>query len=137
MSFASILFVCALVTVCGVAMWRGGSDERVAASAIAAAAILSPLVRVHDYSGPELGLILVDGSLFLLFAFIAMRSRAFWPMWTAGFQLCALAGHLAAAKSSAVVPAAYVETLVIWSYAVMLGLFVGTLVEGQRRHGRG
>ena len=137
MSFASLFFVCALVTVFGVAMWRGGADERVAAVGIAAAAILSPLVRVNDYSGPEPGLVIVDIGLFLLFGFIAMRSKAFWPMWTAGFQLCTLAGHLAAAKSSAVVPAAYVETLVIWSYAVMLGLLVGTLAEGHRRHGRG
>ncbi len=137
MTVASILFLVALAVVCGTAMWWGGQDERLAAFGIAAASFLSPIVTARNYAGPEVGLVLIDVGLFVVLAWIALRSRAFWPMWTAGFQLCTLAGHLAAAKSRFMVPAAYAETLVIWSYAVMAALLVGTLLEGRRRHGRG
>lgn len=132
-----ILYLAFLVCVCGTAFWRGGQDERWAAIAVAVAAFLSPLAQTRSYAGPEFGLMVVDVGLFLALAAIALRSRAFWPMWAAGFQLCSLAGHLAAAKSNAMVPAAYAETLVIWSYAVMGTLLVGTLVERRQRHGRG
>lgn len=133
----AIIFMISLIAVCGVVAWRGGSDERIAAGAMALAALLSPFVKARGYSGPEVGLILVDLGLFVVLAGISLRSRAFWPMWAAGFQLCGLAGHLAAAKSNVVVPAAYAETLAVWAYAVIITLLVGTLMEGQHRHGRG
>jgi hypothetical protein len=132
-----ILFLATLLCVCGIAFWRGGQDERWAAIAVAVAAFLSPFAQTRAYSGLELGLVMVDAGLFVALAAIARRSRAFWPMWAAGLQLCSLAGHFAAAKSNAMVPAAYAETLIIWSYAVLATLLVGTLVEGQQRHGRG
>lgn len=137
MALIDVLFLSVLVAVLGVVAWRGGTDERLAATAIVAATFLSPVVRARGYAGLELGLVLVDTGLFLALVGIALRSRSFWPMWAAGFQLCGLAGHLAAAKSSAMVPAAYAETLAIWSYAVLATLLVGTLVERGQRHGRG
>ncbi|MFN7398582.1 MAG: hypothetical protein ACK5SX_05835 [Sandaracinobacter sp.] len=137
MAFANILFLVALAAVCGAAIVRGGQDERFAAFGVAAASFLSPIVTAHSYAGPELGLVLIDIGLFGILGWIALRSKAFWPIWTAGFQLCSLAGHLAAAKSQIMVPAAYAETLIIWSYAVMVALLMGTLLEGRRHHGRG
>jgi hypothetical protein len=107
-----------------------------AAVAVAVATFVSPFFDGGGFSGPELGLVLVDSGLFAALAFIALRSRAFWPMWAAGFQLCTLAGHMAAAKSSTMLPAAYADTLVIWSYAVMASLFAGTLMEGRVHRGR-
>jgi hypothetical protein len=70
--------------------------------------------------------------LFAALATIALQSRAFWPMWAAGLQLGALAVHLAAAKMPAMVPAAYAETLAIWSYAVLGALALGTWWEARR-----
>lgn len=136
MTLAAILFVMTLIMVCALVAWRGGFDERMAAAAITLASFLSPLVSVNGYVGIELGVVIVDAGLFFALAAISLRSRAFWPMWAAGFQLCALAGHLAAAKSHAMVPAAYAETLAIWSYAVILTLLLGTLFESGVRHGR-
>lgn len=135
-TMTAIIFVIAVIAVCGFVAWRGGPDERIAASAIALAAFASPFVKARGYAGLELGLVLVDLGLFITLSAIALRSRAFWPMWAAGFQLCGLAGHLAAAKSTSIVPAAYAETLAVWAYAVMASLVVGTLMEGQQRHGR-
>lgn len=136
MSPAYFAFLAALVIVCGLASLRGGRDERLAAAGLAMAAVLSPMVLSHGFAGPEMGIILIDAALFAVLGGIAMRSRSFWPMWASGFQLCALAGHLAAAKSPNMLPAAYADTLAIWSYAVMVTLAAGILVERQERRGR-
>jgi hypothetical protein len=135
-TFAGLFFLFALLAVCVTAMVKGGQDERTAAIAFAVAAFVSPLVDARRFSGPAIGLILIDSILFVIICIIAMRSRSFWPMWAAGFQMCTLAGHLAAAKSPTMLPAAYADTLVIWSYAVMVTLALGTILEGQERHGR-
>ncbi len=137
MTFAGLFFLAGMLTVGLVVIFRGGVEERAAAVVIAIAAAVSPLVTSRDYAGLELGLVFVDLVLLIVLAVIALRSASFWPMWAAGFQICGLAGHIAAAKSQAIVPAAYAETLIIWSYAVLAALLVGTLMEGRRHHGRG
>ena len=83
LSMMAIVYTISLVAVCAVAAWRGGTDERLAAGAMALAAMLSPFVEANGYSGPEAGLILVDVGLFVVLAGISLRSRAFWPMWAA------------------------------------------------------
>ncbi len=136
-TMTAIIFVIALIAVCAVVALRGGQNERIAAGAIAFAALTSPWVEAHAYAGLEYGLVLIDLGLFLTLLAIALRSRAFWPIWAAGFQLCGLAVHFAAAKSTSIVPAAYAETLAVWAYAVMASLVIGTVAEGHQRHGRG
>ena len=131
-----VAFILAMLVACGVATLWGGRDERLAALALAIASLVSPLAVSRHWAGPELGVILVDGALFAALVYIAIGSKSFWPMWAAGFQLCGLAVHLAAAISPKMLPAAYAETLALWSYAVIATLFVGTLVESGVRHGR-
>ncbi len=137
MNLAFLLFVSAMLAVCSLAVLRGGQDERLAAIALSAAALMTPMLASHGFAGPEMGIVLVDVALFLALGMIAMRSRSFWPLWAAGFQLCGLAGHLAAAKSPQMLPAAYAETLAIWSYAVMASLAIGSVVERRTDHGHG
>jgi uncharacterized protein (DUF2062 family) len=127
-----MIFLLALGGTLLLAALHGGRDERTAALAIGAAALLTPLLVSHHYEAPELGVLLVDSLLFAALAAIAMSSRAFWPMWAAGLQLGALAVHLAAAKMPEMVPAAYAETLAIWSYAVLGALAAGTWWEARR-----
>lgn len=136
MPLAYVLFLSSMLAVCALAVLRGGQDERLAAVALATAALVSPLVLSHGFAGPEFGVVLVDAGLFLALGAIAMGSRSFWPIWAAGFQLCGLAVHLAAAKSPSMMPAAYADTLAIWSYAVMTALALGTIVEGRVPRGR-
>lgn len=128
-----MLFLSALAAVLLVAFRFGGRDEKSAAFAMMAAAVLTPLVLRHGYAGPEYGIVLVDALLFVALLGIAMGSRAFWPVWAAGFQLVALAVHLAAAAMPSILPAVYAEALGIWSYPVLGALLFGTFVEVRRR----
>lgn len=128
------IFYAALAVIVAIAFARGGRDERVAAMAMLAAAAATPFVVSREFAGPEGGIVLVDVALFMVLATIAFQSNRFWPMWSAGFQLGALVVHFAVAQLSSMLPAAYAETLVIWSYPVMGALLVGTLLEGPRGH---
>ena len=136
MNPAFVFFLVSMLGVCAFAVLRGGRDERIGAIALAAAAIGSPLAVLNEWGGPELGLVLVD--ILLLFALmaLAMKSRAFWPMWAAGFQGCAVAVHLVAARSPNMLPAVYAETLAVWAYPVLAALAVGTWLETRVIHGR-
>jgi cytochrome bd-type quinol oxidase subunit 2 len=128
-----ILFLTALAVTMGIALMHGGRDERTAAFAIMAAAILTPLSQSQDFASPEVGILAVDAMLFGVLTAVALRSRSFWPMWAAGFQMGALAIHLAAAKMPSILPAAYAESLVIWSYPVLAVVALGTWHEVRPR----
>lgn len=128
------IFYSALAVVVALAFRRGGRDERLAAIAMLMAAAATPLLVSNQFAGLEAGVVLVDVALFLTLSAIAMQSNRFWPLWAAGFQLGALVVHLASAQLPQLVPAAYAETLVIWSYPVLAALLLGTLLEGERRH---
>jgi hypothetical protein len=58
-------------------------------------------------------------------------------MWAAGFQGCAVAVHLVAARSPTMLPAVYAETLAVWAYPVLAALAAGTWLETRVTHGRG
>jgi hypothetical protein len=131
-----LLFLALMVITAGLAFRVGGVNERIAASTLLAATFLSPVLQSHNFAGPETGLLLIDVVLFSTLLVITLRSTAFWPMWAAGFQLCALAVHLAAAKSPDMLPAAYAETLAIWSVLVVSALAAGILLEARMSRGR-
>jgi len=133
---SQLLFLTALGTTLAVVFWRGGREERAAAFALMAATALTPIALTHGYTSPEIGVILIDLALFTALAIIALKSVVFWPMWAAGFQLCALSVHMAAAQMPLMLPAAYAETLVIWSYLVLAALGLGTWFEAGKRHGQ-
>ncbi len=129
-----ILFAAVLIAALVLAWRCGGRDERLAAVALLGGAVLTPLAQLRGFAGPELGIVLVDALLFVALAAIALRSRAFWPLWAAGFQLGAIAVHLAAAQMPSILPAAYAATLIIWSYPVVVAVALGSWFEGQGRH---
>ncbi len=136
MNPAFVFFLLSMLGVCAYAVMRGGRDERIGALVLAAAAMGSPLVVSHQWGGPELGVVLVDIMLLAALMALAMRSRAFWPMWAAGFQACAVAVHLVAARSPTMLPAVYAETLAVWAYPVLAALAAGTWLETRVTHGR-
>lgn len=136
MNPAFVFFLISMLGVCAYAVLKGGRDERIGAIALAAAAIGSPLAVSHQWGGPELGVIVVDLGLLAALMVLALKSRAFWPMWAAGFQACAVAVHLVAARSPNMLPAVYAETLAVWAYPVLAALAAGTWLEARVTHGR-
>lgn len=128
------IFWAVLLVTCGYALWRGRSDERIAAGVCLLATIatrfaVSPLSQ--RYSSLETGLLLIDALVLAAFVAIALRSARFWPLWVAGLQLTTSMSHLMKAIDADLLPRAYGAAAALWSYPILLILAVGTW-RGQR-----
>jgi hypothetical protein len=130
-----LFFWTLLLFVFGYALWRGRSDERMAASVCMLASIatrfaISPLTE--RYTNVEIGLLLIDGAVLLAFVAIAVRSNRFWPLWIAGLQLTSSLSHLMKVVEVDLLPRAYAAAAVFWSYPILLIIVVGTWRAHQR-----
>lgn len=132
---APTIFWTLLVLVALYALWRGGTEHRVAAAGCVVATAASHALRPSagsDYLSVEMGILFVDVGLFALFLWLALRSARFWPLWVAGFHLVALAGHGLRALKADLIPSAYAIAAQFWSYPVLL--CIGFAIwRGQRR----
>lgn len=127
--FGPYVFGMLLLATFAFAMWRGRSDEKLAAIAcvlaiVATRAAISPVAE--RYTGVETGLLGIDLALLAAFVAIALRSERFWPLWIAGLQLTNSMAHLMKVVDSDLMPRAYAAAAVFWSYPILLIIIVGT-----------
>ncbi len=118
-----------LALCCGYALWRGRSDERVAAAACLLASLVTFLLisgKVGGFYHLEGGVLVVDVMTFAAFVTVALTSSRFWPLWIAGLQLTTLLAHVFRIMSSDIIPIAYAAAGRFWSYPILLILVVGT-----------
>lgn len=118
-----------LLTSTGVALWRGGWPERLAAAAMILAWFATGLVyRSQLWFGPQITVFVVDLALLLVLLFIALRSDRWWPMWACGFHGLTLILMLATlADTSISNRAGYIAGGGLFSYLTMAALFFGAL----------
>lgn len=132
------LFRILLVLVALYALVRGRRDERQVGIIFVVGVIATELVLPaprQRFAGVELPLMLVDVAVFLGFAWVALRSERFWPLWIAAFQLTAIFGHVLKAIDIHLFSRAYAAALLVWAYPMLLVLAVGTW-RGARRANR-
>ena len=123
------IFRILLVLIVLYAFLRGGREERIVAALCLAGAVLSKLVvspLTERYGEMELGVLVVDISLFAGFVAIALRSERFWPLWVAGLQLTTIVGHFMKALNEELFYRSYGAAIGVWSYPILLILLVGT-----------
>ena len=125
-----------LLLTCGYALWRGRSDEKIAAAVCLGATIVTQLVMPPPemrYSNLDLQLIVIDLAVLAAFVAIALRSERFWPLWVAGLQLTISISHLMKAVDQELMPRAYAAAAVLWSYPILLIIVIGTWRQHRRR----
>jgi hypothetical protein len=124
-----VIYWAILLLICAFAFWRGRQEERIAAGACLAATIVTvwiiPPVALR-YSAMDPAQLAIDGAMLATFVTIALRSERFWPLWVAGLQLTMSTSHLMKAIDSDLLPRAYAAAAVLWSYPILLIIFVGT-----------
>lgn len=103
----------------------GGRPERIGAIAMWGATYLS-VPSSHYYAGPEFGILVVDSALLAVLLFLLIKSDRYWPIWATGFHLIAVLTHFAKAIDPMILPVAYANYLVLWSYPVLATLLVAT-----------
>jgi hypothetical protein len=124
-----------LTGVAAYAMFRGRTDERAAALICVVATIASVLVNsslTRRFTGVETGVLIVDVLALAAFTAIALRTRRFWPLWVAGFQLTSTFAHALKAIHFSLVPQVYAAAERFWVYPIFLAIVVGTWRTQQR-----
>ena len=123
-----------LLACCGLAAWRGRWVERIAATAMAAAWFVSPLVQDDTQTlGAQSGVLMVDILLLLVLLYLALTADRWWTMAAAAFQGVSALVHLAAALDRQIIPRAYYVAGSLFSYLVMGALLIGAWNAGRRR----
>ena len=130
-----ILYWALLTSICGYALWRGRTDERVVAVVCLVASVATPLVVAplqSRFSNVEFGVLTVDLAVLAFFVGVALRSPRFWPLWVSGLQLTTTMAHLMKAVELDLVRYAYGAAASFWSYPILLILAAGTWRSHQR-----
>lgn len=122
-TFILALVLCVIYgSLAGGRTGRAGSAIFVAATALTAAgAMLNPTWASTSYA-----VFAVDSGCLLLLAALAVHSNRFWPIWAAGFQLVAVATHVATLWIPDIVPKAYQAILSFWSIPILWVMVAGT-----------
>jgi hypothetical protein len=84
-----------VVSVCALAAWRGGRDERTAALGLLVGSLLSKVLYAHHGEQTEWGVLAVDTALLGVLTWVALSSSRYWPLFAASFQLLAVVIHVA------------------------------------------
>ncbi len=106
-----------LTGVAAYALWRGRGDERAAALVCVVATAASVLVNsplTRRFAGVETGVLVVDLLTLAAFIAIALRTKRFWPLWVAGFQLTSTFAHVLKAVHFSLVPQVYAAAERLW-----------------------
>lgn len=128
MDFLQAGFIIALLMCVAYASMFGGrtglagSTIFISATAFTAlATLLNPTWGTTSYA-----VFAVDSGCLLLLAALAVNSNRFWPIWAVGFQLVAVATHVATIWIPDIVPKAYQAILSFWSIPILWVMVAGT-----------
>ena len=115
----------ALLGVCAIAIWRGRDEERLAAAGELATWALTLLVFQSRSESTQWSVLAIDALLLMLFIWIALRSRRYWPLCAAGFQLLAVVTHVGRTLDTSVSGWAYLTAVLIWNYLTLFTIGYG------------
>lgn len=122
----------ALMSVCALAVWRGADDERLAAGGYLANWALSLMVFEARSEGTQWAVFLFDSALMGLMLWIALRTRRFWPLFAAGFQVLVVLTHIGRAVDPRVTGWAYLTAQLVWAYLVLIAIGYGAVTARRR-----
>jgi hypothetical protein len=125
--------ICFALAICAAAAWRGGRAERGAAAAFIAAWFAAYVTKDHSWLGLQWRIFIIDVAFFVALAAIALRSRWYWPIFAAGFQLLSVVTHAASTVDHQLGAWAYMTANVIWTYLFLVALAVGVAGAWKRR----
>jgi hypothetical protein len=114
-----------LVLVCGSAFWKGGREEQVAAGAVLLSVVATVVLRDPRWIGLQWGAFGADVLLLLALGAVALRTRRYWPLFAAAFQLLCVLIHVARLIDPGVRGWAYATGQVIFTQWVLITIGVG------------
>lgn len=112
--------------VAGAALWKGGWSERLTAVGFLVAWLLTPLLRRQGWEGPAWTGLAIDSVFLALLLFVSIRTRRYWPLFAAAFELLSVLSHIARLIDPGVRAWAYATADAIWTYLLLTALAIGT-----------
>src|SRR5690349_16767063 len=113
------------MAVCAIAYWRGAEDERLAATALLANWGLTVLIVKVGDRGASWASVVIDGALLGIYVWLALRSRRYWPLFVAAFQVLIMVTHLGRAADPSISTWAYMTAGIVWSYCGLFAIGYG------------
>jgi hypothetical protein len=127
------IWVLAMFGISGFALWRGGQAERlVAAGNLIAWAASLFMQDTQDWFDPQTGILLVDIAFLGFLVWVALTHDRTWLLFAAAFQFLGVVTHLASVADTGVRNLAYLRSLAIWSYLILLTLAIGAYTARPR-----
>lgn len=119
MLVASVFFV----------FWKGKFDERVILAALVLGSVATGLINVQpsDWLSPNLALIINELAVSSVILWVALRSKRFWPLPVAAFQMLALLANAVNLVGKDLQSYAVGLTQGIWAYPQLVILVIATL----------
>ena len=128
----------AVILCCLFAFLKGEDLERFGAGAFLLAWFASILVQQDgDLHRPQVGLFAINVIMAIVFAGMAWRSRAVWPVWAAAFQLLSVMSHIMNMIDLRTPTASLYTVLNLAGYGVLACIVVGTVAAWQERKAAG
>lgn len=95
--------------------------------------VATPIVQTRSfYREGELGVLIVDGVMFVGMTALAMRANRYWPIWVAALQLCSVLGHVSAGLDANILPTAYYLLTAYGAYPIWVFAVIGSVRHQQR-----
>jgi hypothetical protein len=130
--FKWIYLLLLVSSVCFV-FWKGRFEERLAIGALTIGSLTTPLLyaqSAQNWLDPNISLLLNEAAVTAVILYIAYRSKRFWPLPVAAFQITALLTPVAALKGENLASYALGVTQGMWAYPQLLILILAT-IRGQ------
>jgi RsiW-degrading membrane proteinase PrsW (M82 family) len=89
----------------------------------------------RGWSSTSYTVLAVDSGCLLLLAALAVNSNRCWPIWAVGFQIAAVATHIATLGLPDIAPKAYRAISAFWSIPILWVMAAGTRKDRQYERG--
>lgn len=129
-----------LVLSIGLALWKGGTPERIGAAvfilmALVQAVVMQVLPSRFDRVDPDS--LVTDLIGFLGFSYLAIEARRIWPIWATALQVLSLSAHFARWADVAIPPLVYAIMRGAPTFGAAIAILAGTILHLRRRHRHG
>ncbi len=125
-----LLFWFLALICCFYAAVAGGRDGKWATAIIILASILTvPATFLAHWGQTQIPVMVVDTAVLIAMYVLALRSRAYWPIWMTAFQLVSVTTHFATLVSPSFTPAIYQAMESLWAIPGLLTMVVGISLD--------
>lgn len=121
------------VVMCGGAFWKGDREQQAAAIAFLLSWLTTIVLRDPRWIGPQWGAFWADIAFFALLTAISIRTRRYWPLVAAAFQLLCVMTHVARFMDPGLRNWAYASGQIIFSDMLQIAVLVGVWNTWQER----